>query len=90
MLEMVVGAFLAVIFLGLPLAIIGLFVASTLDRRKARPSERFRASGEPAALASATNHGDDRRRVIVYGLYPVVTTAPAKRKGPTRALGRKA
>jgi hypothetical protein len=32
MLDMVIGAFVALVFLGLPLAIIGLFIASTLDR----------------------------------------------------------
>ena len=88
MLKMVVGAFLAMIFLGLPLAIIGLFVASTLDRRKARPPERFSTSGEHAASSSAMNYGGDRRR-IVYGRYSGGTTASAERKGPMRVQGRK-
>ena len=43
---MVIGAFVALFFLGLPLAIIGLFVASTLDRRHARAPESFKASPE--------------------------------------------
>ncbi len=48
---MVIGAFVALFFLGLPLAIIGLFIASTLDRRSPGPREGFegiagaRASG---------------------------------------------
>jgi hypothetical protein len=41
MLEMVSGALVALCFLGLPLAIIGLFIASTLDRRNARPPQGF-------------------------------------------------
>jgi hypothetical protein len=41
MLEMVSGALVALCFLGLPLAIIGLFIASTLDRRNARAPQGF-------------------------------------------------
>jgi hypothetical protein len=83
MLEMAVGAFVAVCFMGLPLAIIGLFIASTLDRRGTRPPEGYTVSREP----SATNNGGDKRRRIIYGQYSVVTTASAERYGPTRAHG---
>jgi hypothetical protein len=44
MLEMVSGALVALCFLGLPLAIIGLFIASALDRRNARAPQGFTAS----------------------------------------------
>jgi uncharacterized membrane protein len=89
-LNMVIGAFAALAFFGLPLAIIGLFIASTLDRRHARPPEGFAASRESSASASVTNHGGDRRRRIIYGQYSVSTTASAERYGPRRAQGRKA
>jgi hypothetical protein len=89
MLDMVIGAFVALVFLGLPLAIIGLFIASTLDRRDARAPGGYAASREPAASAHATNHGSDYRRRIIYGRYSVVTTALAARQEPTRVHGRK-
>jgi hypothetical protein len=79
-LNMIIGAFMALIFLGLPLAIIGLFIASTLDRRGGRPPEHFVSSmGNPAA-ALVTN---DRRRRIIYGKHSVDTRALAERPRPT-------
>jgi hypothetical protein len=89
MLEMVSGALVALCFLGLPLAIIGLFIASTLDRRNARAPQGFTASRQVSASASATKHADDKRRRVIYGRYSVVTTASAERYGSTRAQGRK-
>jgi hypothetical protein len=52
MFEMAIGALVALCFLGLPLAIIGLFIASTFDRRNA--TQGFTASREVAASASTT------------------------------------
>ena len=86
---MVIGAFVALFFLGLPLAIIGLFIASTLDRRSPGPREGFEASPEPAPPASVANHDSDRRR-IVYGRYSVVTTGSAERHEQARVHNRKA
>jgi hypothetical protein len=74
---MLIGAFVALFFLGLPLAIIGLFIASTLDRRNAIPPEGFKASME-----ASTSHAGDKRRRIIYGRLSVVTE-------PTRIHGRK-
>jgi hypothetical protein len=76
-LNMVIGAFLALAFFGLPLAIIGLFIVGTLDRRGARPPEGVAAWREPSASAAVINHGDKRRRII-YGQYSVANTASAK------------
>jgi hypothetical protein len=84
-LNMVVGAFMALIFFGLPLAIIGLFIASTLDRRGGRAPERMVSSHEYPT--STTNHGGDRRRRIIYGQYPVGTRASAERNTLTRVHG---
>jgi hypothetical protein len=66
MLEMIVGGFVALFLLGLPLAIIALFVASTLERRpvnaeKAKPLQVLRT--QPLV----TNHDIDKRRRILYG-----------------------
>ena len=72
---MVVGAFVALIVFGLPLAIIGLFIAGILDRRNATSPDDFKASPEPAVSASATNHGGDKRRRVIYGRYSVFTTS---------------
>ena len=83
-LNMIVGAFMALIFLGLPLAIIGLFIASTLDRRGGRPSAGFVASQELSVSAPVANHGGDRRRRIIYGQYSVGKTASAELNRPTR------
>jgi hypothetical protein len=88
-LEMVVGAFVALIFIGLPLAIIGLFIASTLDRRHAKPPEGHTESREPAVSVSGTNQGNDKRRRVIYGRYSVVTTASAERYEATRVHTRK-
>jgi uncharacterized membrane protein len=87
-LNMVIGAFLALAFFGLPLAIIGLFIAGTLDRRGARPPEGVTASREPSASAAVMNHGDERRRII-YGQYSVATTASAERYRSTPPRARK-
>lgn len=88
MLNMVIGAVLALAFFGLPLAIIGLFIASTLDRWGARPPEGVAASREPSASALVMNHGDKRRRII-YGQYSTATTASAERYRSTPSRGRK-
>jgi hypothetical protein len=63
---MIVGGFVALFLLGLPLAIIALFVASTLERRpvnaeKAEPLKVLRT--QPLV----TNHDNDKRRRILYG-----------------------
>jgi hypothetical protein len=69
-LNMVIGAFMALIFLGLPLAIFGLFIASTLDRRGGRAPQGFAVSRELSASGPTANHASDRRRRIIYGQYP--------------------
>lgn len=83
-LNMLVGAFMALIFVGLPLAIIGLFVASTLDRRGGRPPKGLAVSRELSAAGPVANHGSDRRRRVIYGQYSAGTTASAERNRPTR------
>jgi len=86
-LNMVVGAFVALLFFGLPLAIIGLFIASTLDRRDLRPPEGMAQATEASTVG--TSHASDRRRRITYGRSSVATTASGERHEPARARGRK-
>jgi hypothetical protein len=90
-LDMVIGAFVALVFLGLPLAIIGLFIASTLDRRHAKPPKGYTALRDPAPSAYATSQEGNKRRRIIYGGNSVAATAPVERNEPTRARahGRK-
>ena len=78
MLNMIVGAFLALAFFGLPLAIIGLFIAGTVDRRGAKPPQGYAASRESTPSTSAISQERYRRRII-YGGYSVGATASAKR-----------
>ena len=85
MLDMMVGAFVTLIVFGLPLAIIGLFIAGTLDRRQGRFDEAFKASAEPTTSASAMKHDSNKRRRIIYGRYAGVSIASAERLVPTRA-----
>jgi len=70
---MIVGALMALIFLGLPLAIIGLFIGSTLDRGGARLPHDFAFAREHSALTTIV--GGARRRRIIYGQYPLGSTA---------------
>jgi hypothetical protein len=84
-LNMVVGAFMALMFFGLPLAIIGLFIASTLDRRGGKPPKRMVSSHDYSA--STTNRAGDRRRRIIYGQYPAGTRSSAERNTLTRVHG---
>jgi hypothetical protein len=86
---MFVGAFVALVFFGLPLAIIGLFIASILDRRNAISAEGFEASREPAVSVAAMDYGGDKRRRVIYGRYSVVTTVSAGGHAPNHAPGHK-
>jgi hypothetical protein len=52
MFAMVVGAAVALFLIGLPLAIIGLFIMSVLDRVRSSPEHRSRAAeSEPGGTA---------------------------------------
>jgi hypothetical protein len=73
---MIVGAVVALFLLGLPLAIITLFVASTLDRRAANEMHARPLQVLPAALSFA-DYGKDKRRRIIYGRSSsIVLTRP--------------
>jgi hypothetical protein len=87
-LNMVLGAFLALAFFGLPLAIIGLFIAGAIDRRGAKAPEGYVSSLGTTPSASAISQGRDRRR-IVYGGYWVAATAKRLEQARTRAPRRK-
>jgi hypothetical protein len=64
-------------FFGLPLAIIGLFIADTLDRQGAKAPAADTTSQQPTPSTSAMSQEGDRRRRIVYGGYSANATALA-------------
>jgi hypothetical protein len=76
MIDMIVGAVVALFLLGLPLAIITLFVASTLEGRVANEVHAEPLQVLPHALSFA-NYGKDKRRRIIYGRpFSIVQTQP--------------
>jgi hypothetical protein len=79
---MMIGGVVAALFLGLPLAIIGLFIASTLDRRHGKPPDV--ASREPSHVLPAADEGIDRRRRVIYGRQSAVATAKRHELGRIR------
>jgi hypothetical protein len=90
--DMVIGGLVAALFLGLPLGIIGLFIASILDRRHTKPPDRPMASGrmashESAHLIAGTDSGSARRRRVIYGRHSVASTA--KHHEPSRIRDQK-
>jgi hypothetical protein len=70
----VAGFILAIVFFGVPLGIIGLFVASILDRRAASLDQASKTSPK-VATAGFEVKGDRNRRVVIYGRQSTVTTA---------------
>jgi hypothetical protein len=71
--NIVVGAVIAVVLFGLPLAIIGLFIVSVLDLRNARPDQNTKTL--PKAAGSEVDHSRANWRPIIYGQHPSVATA---------------
>ncbi len=74
MFNLVAGTILTLVFFGIQLAIIGLFITSILDRRTARSDQAIKTSSEAASSAFEVN-GGKYRRVITYGRESSVTTA---------------
>jgi hypothetical protein len=85
MLEMIIGAFVALLVFGLPLAIIALFVASTLERRPASAPESIKALHPTPTSAFLPHYGDHKRRRIIYGSSSLVSA----RKSDPRLNGAK-
>jgi hypothetical protein len=83
MLEMIVGGFVALFLLGLPLAIIALFIASTLERRPAN-AEKAKPLQVLAAKPLMTKYGNDKRRRILYGRPSSSVTEVPEHKKPGR------
>lgn len=61
------GGILVLFFIGLPIAIIGLFVDSILERRPASSNRTIKRL--PEAPASETNKGRRDRRAVIYETY---------------------
>jgi hypothetical protein len=84
MVDTIVGGALALVLLGLPLAIIGLFVQSVLARRSALRAELHEC---PARLLSP--HRPQRRRRVLASppLYPLLRLTAADHAEPAAPLG---
>jgi hypothetical protein len=83
MLNFVIGGFIALVFLGLPLAIIALFVAGSLEKRPIAVSERSSLAKDlaPASDRLAEERRYNRRR-IVYGGRSTMATERLNRGEP--------
>jgi hypothetical protein len=86
MLNFVIGGFVALFFLGLPLAIIALFVASFLEKRPIVSETRVRA--EPIPDRAADDRRDKRRRVI-YGGHSTIAGKLSDREKSMHLHGTK-
>ncbi len=84
--NLAVGGLVAALFLGLPTAIIGLFVFSTLDRRQMKPPDSGIGSRDSAHSVLA-DEPSDRRRRVVYGRHSAATAA--KQEEPERIRAQK-
>ena len=84
MFNLVVGAILVFILFGLPIGIIGLFIASILDRRNASPDRSIKTLPQPVAPAAEVSHGGSNRRPIIYGRHPMVATVSGERSKLTQ------
>jgi hypothetical protein len=88
-LNFVAGMILALVLFGLPVAIIGLFFASVVDRRNARPDQAIMSQPKAASSASEVNNGGRNRGAIVYGRRSVAIEGSGERSKLTRAAGRR-
>jgi hypothetical protein len=84
MLNFVIGGFVALFFLGLPLAIIALFVASYLEKRPNVSGRNRVAVGVPPTSDHAADDRYDRRRRIVYGRHPAIAAKLPEREKSMR------
>ena len=85
MFNLAVGAIVGLILIGLPAAIIGLFIASVMDRRNPKPDQKT-ATLSPTSVPEADT-GRGNRRVITYGRHPMVPTTSADRSKPKQTAG---
>ena len=80
MLNFVIGGFVALFFLGLPLAIIALFVASFLEKRPSVAERGRRAVDAQPIPDRAADYRHDKRRRVVYGGHSVIATKLPERE----------
>jgi hypothetical protein len=89
MLNFVIGGFVALFFLGLPLAIIALFVASFLEKRPSA-SERSRLPLDAQSIPDrAADYRHDKRRRVIYGGHSVIAAKLPEREKSMRLHGTK-
>ena len=87
---MIIGAFVALLVFGLPLAIIALFITSTLERMAARAPESIKAMQPTPTSAFLPHYGNDRRRRIIYGQPFLISARKSDPKQQARLNGTKA
>jgi hypothetical protein len=81
--NLAVGAIVGLILIGLPVAIIWLFIASVMDRRNPKPDQNT----APSTSAPEADTGRGNRRVITYGRHPMVPATSAERAQPKQTAG---
>jgi hypothetical protein len=88
MLNFIVGGFVALFLLGLPLAIIALFLVSSLEKRPIAESKRDGLAVDLVpALDPLAEERRYKRRRIVYGGHSVMATRPLSREQSVRFHG---
>jgi hypothetical protein len=83
--NLAVGAIVGLILIGLPVAIIWLFIASVMDRRNPKPDRN--AATLPSTSAPEADTGRGNRRVITYGRHPMVPVTSAEHAKPRQTAG---
>jgi hypothetical protein len=75
MLNFMIGGFIALVFLGLPLAIIALFLAGSLEKRPIAESESNRNATDLAPVLDrlAEQRRYNRRRIVYGGRFVTAT-----------------
>ena len=85
MFNLAVGGIVGLILIGLPVAIIGLFIASVMDRRNPKPDQKTAAL--PLIPVPEADTGRGKRRVITYGRHSTVPTTSDDRAKSKQTAG---
>jgi hypothetical protein len=87
MLNFVIGGFVALFFLGLPLAIIALFIVSSLDKTPRISERNRRAVDVPPATDPLADDRRHKRRRIIYGGHAAIAARLSARETSVRLQG---
>jgi hypothetical protein len=84
MLNLVIGGVVALFFLGLPVAIIALFIVSSLEKWRANVPEGNGAMDVAPTPDPLADYRRDKRRRIVYGGHSVIAARLSDREKSMR------